>query len=311
MEPSRPAGKPTGDLPTPEPLDQPDAPYHALARQEVTRILEAATAGQAFEIETLQRIVAGMAKSILSGDDLLVQALIDEDAVYDLARHMANTAVFAIKIGHGAGCRTEELPWLGLAACLHDVGMTIVPKPILDKPGPLTADETALVRQHPEQGFRILQRLGASFEWLANVALQEHEREDGSGYPKALREDEIHEYAKIVGLADAYESLTHFRPYRNKRSAFDAVKDLITAQRTRFPDSALKGLIRGLSTFPVGSHVRLNSMEIARIVATNPAFPLRPVIEIVAGPRGERLASPRRVDLSTNTLLYVTEACGK
>jgi len=303
------AGKPTGDFPTPEPLDEPDAPLHALAQREVARILEAAAAGNAFEIGTLQRIVAGMAKSILSGDDLLVHALIDDDAVYDLARHMANTAVFAIKIGYGAGCRTEELPWLGLAACLHDVGMTIVPKHILEKPGPLTADETTVVRQHPEHGFRILQGLGDAFEWLANVALQEHEREDGSGYPEALREDEIHEYAKIVGLADAYESLTHFRPYRDKLSTFDAVKVLITAQRTRFPDSALKGLIRGLSTFPVGSHVRLNSMEIARIVATNPAFPLRPVIEIVAGSRGERLASPRRVDLSTNTLLYVTEAC--
>ena len=302
------AGKPTGDLPTPEPLDQPDAPYHALARQEVGRILEAVAAGNAFEIGALQRIVAGMANSILSGDELLVHALIDDDTAYDLSRHMTNTAVFAIKMGHGAGCRTEELPWLGLAACLHDVGMTIVPKRILDNTGPLTADETALVRRHPEQGFRILQTLGASFEWLANVALQEHEREDGSGYPKALREDEIHEYAKIIGLADAYESLTHFRPYRNKRSAIDAVKELITTQRTRFPDSALKGLIRGLSTFPVGSHVRLNTMEIARIVATNPAFPLRPIIEIVAGSRGERLASPRRLDLSTNTLLYVTEA---
>ena len=280
-----------------------------MAKQEVGRILEAVAAGNAFEIGTLQRIVAGMAKSILSGDDLLVHALTDDDTVYDLSRHMANTTVFAIKIGDGAGCRTEELPWLGLAACLHDVGMTIIPKHILNKPGPLTADETALVRQHPEQGFHILQALGAAFEWLANVALQEHEREDGSGYPKELRGDEIHEYAKIVGLADAYESLTHFRPYRNKRGAFDAVKDLITAQRKRFPDSALKGLIRGLSTFPVGSHVRLNSLEIARIVATNPTFPLRPVIEVVAGPRGERLASPRRVDLSTNTLLYVTEAC--
>jgi HD-GYP domain-containing protein (c-di-GMP phosphodiesterase class II) len=266
-------------------------------------------AGNAFQIEELQRLIVGMAKSILSGDDLLVQALTDDDTDYQLSRHMANTAVFAIKIGHGGGCRTEELPWLGLAACLHDVGMTIVPKPILHKPGPLTADEMALVRQHPDNGFRILQKLGASFEWIANVALQEHEREDGSGYPKALRGDEIHEYAKIVGLADAYESLTHFRPYRNKRSAFDAVKELITAQRTRFPDSALKGLIRGLSTFPVGSHVRLNSMEIARIVATNPAFPLRPVIAIVTGPRGERLNPPRRVDLSTNTLLYITEAC--
>ncbi len=306
---ARTARKPTGDLATPEPLDRPDAPFHALAQREVGRILDRVAAGAAFEVETLQRIVAGMTKSILSGDDLLVRALTEDDPTYDLARHMANTAVFAIKIGHGAGCRTEELPWLGLAACLHDVGMTVVPRHILDKPGPLTAEETSLVRRHPEHGFRILLGLGDAFEWLANVALQEHEREDGSGYPKGLREDEIHEYAKIVGLADAYSSLTHFRPYRDKLSAFDAVKELITAQRTRFPDSALKGLIRGLSTFPVGSHVRLNSMEIARIVATNPAFPLRPVIEIVAGPRGERLNSPRRVDLSTNTLLYVTEAC--
>jgi HD-GYP domain-containing protein (c-di-GMP phosphodiesterase class II) len=222
---------------------------------------------------------------------------------------MANTAVFAIKIGQGAGCRPEELPWLGLAACLHDVGMTISPRPLLDKPGPLSADETALVRQHPDEGFRILQRLGAEFEWLANVALQEHEREDGSGYPRGLRGNETHEYAKIVGLADAYESLTHFRPYRSRCSAFDAVKELITVQRMKFPDGALKGLIRGLSTFPVGSHVRLNSMEIARIVATNPAFPLRPVIDVVFGTRGEPLDPPRRVDLSTNTLLYVTEAC--
>ncbi len=301
-------GRPTLNPPAADLLDHPDAPSHILARREIGRILEAAAAGNAFEIETLQRVVAHMAKSILSGDELLVHALTDDDTVYDLSQHMLNTAVFAIKIGQGAGCRTEELPWLGLAACLHDVGMVIVSASILHNPAPLTDEALALVRRHPENGFRILQSLGDEFEWLANVALQEHEREDGTGYPRGLKGEEIHEYAKIVGLADAYESLTHFRPYRSQRSAFDAVKELITAQRTKFPDSALKGLIRGLSTFPVGSHVRLNTMEIARIVATNPAFPLRPVVEVVAGPRGERLASPRRVDLSATTLLYVMEA---
>jgi HD-GYP domain-containing protein (c-di-GMP phosphodiesterase class II) len=281
-----------------------------LTKQEVGRILEAAAAGNAFQVTTLQRIVAGVAASVLEGDDLLVQALVGNDGPdYDISRHLVNTTIFAIKIGQGAGCKTEELPWLGLAACLHDVGMVIVPEGILDKAGPLTPEELILVRQHPEKGFRILQKLGAEFEWLANVALQEHEREDGSGYPSGLKGDEIHEYAKIVGLADAYESLTHVRPYRGKRSAFDAVKELITVQRPRFPDRGLRGLIRGLSTFPVGSHVRLNSLEIALIVATNPAFPLRPIIEVVVGPRGERLQPPRRVDLSTNTLLYVTEAC--
>ena len=290
--------------------DQTGARHYWLTKQEVGRILEAAAAGNAFQVTTLQRIVAGVAASVLEGDDLLVQALVGNDGPdYDISRHLVNTTIFAIKIGQGAGCKTEELPWLGLAACLHDVGMVIVPEGILDKAGPLTPEELILVRQHPEKGFRILQKLGAEFEWLANVALQEHEREDGSGYPSGLKGDEIHEYAKIVGLADAYESLTHVRPYRGKRSAFDAVKELITVQRPRFPDRGLRGLIRGLSTFPVGSHVRLNSLEIALIVATNPAFPLRPIIEVVVGPRGERLQPPRRVDLSTNTLLYVTEAC--
>lgn len=302
-------GKPTADLQTPAPLGESEAAHYASVKQEVSRILGAVAAGTAFRIESLQPLVADMAVSILKGDTLLVHALTEDDAAYDLPRHMTNTAIFAIKIGQGAGCRAEELPWLGLAACIHDVGMTVVPRRIIDKPGALTADETALVRRHPDEGFRLLQKLGAEFEWLANVALQEHERDDGSGYPRGLRGEEVHEYAKIVGLADAYESLTHSRPYRNRRSAFDAVKELITVQRAKFPDRALKGLIRGLSTFPVGSHVRLNTMEIARIVATNPAFPLRPVIEIVAGTRGERLDPPRRVDLSANTLLYVTEAC--
>ncbi|RPI09321.1 MAG: HD domain-containing protein, partial [Zetaproteobacteria bacterium] len=220
---------------TPEPVDRLDAVSFALAKRELDRILESAAAGQAFVLDELQGIVGNMAKSVASGDALLVQALSDDRTTYDLSHHMVNTAIFAIKIGQGGGCRAEELPWLGLAACLHDVGMSTVPRPILEKPGPLTADETTLVRRHPESGFRILQRLGSEFEWLANVALQEHEREDGSGYPRGLKGNEIHEYAKIVGLADAYESLTHFRPHRNKRGAFDAVKELITVQRAKFP----------------------------------------------------------------------------
>lgn len=306
---ARTLGKPAADVSKEEPHEATDGSLYVSAKREVGRILDAAAAGHGFQVSALQRLVADMATSILNGDDLLVQALDDSDADFDLARHQVNTAIFAIKVGQGAGCRPEELPRLGLAACVHDVGMIIVPKRILEHPGPLGAEEWTLVREHPEKGCRILQRLGAEFEWLAQIALQEHEREDGSGYPRGLKGNEVHDHAKIVGVADAYESLTHVRPYRGKRSAFDAVKELITVQRAKFPDRALKGLIRGLSTFPVGSHVRLNSMEIARIIGTNPAFPLRPVIEVVVGPKGERLDPPRRVDLAANTLLYVTEEC--
>jgi HD-GYP domain-containing protein (c-di-GMP phosphodiesterase class II) len=275
----------------------------------VTGILGAATAGRSFGLEKLQRAVTGIVRNLAAGDQLLLQALEPAETKLDLPRHMVNTAIFAIKIAQAAGFRKEELPWLGLAGAIHDLGMIGVPRGILEKSGALKPDEMAQVRQHPERGFELLRQLGSEYEWLANVAWQEHEREDGTGYPSGLKGDEIHDYAKIVGLADVYEALTHSRPHRVAWTPFDVMKELITAERTRFPDRLLKGVIHGLSTFPVGSFVRLNSQEVGRIVSTNPALPLRPVIEMVFGPKGERLSPPRREDLSTNTLLYVTEAC--
>jgi hypothetical protein len=279
------------------------------ALQEVGRILTAARDSRPFSVGTLQRIVGVMAGALAGGDDrLLLQAMGGGQTHVDLPRHLVNTAIFAVKIGQGVGCSGEELPWLALAGSLHDIGMVILPQRILEKPDSLSDEETALVRHHPEKGFRLLQTLGSEYEWLSNVALQEHEREDGSGYPRGLKGDEIHEFAKIVGLADVYEALTHGRPYRQTRVAFDVVKELISSERSKFPDRMLKGFIRGLSTFPVGSYVRLNSQEIARIISTNPAFPLRPVVEIVAGPKAEPLTPPRQIDLSDSTLIYITEA---
>ena len=301
--PAQPAAEPP---PRMEAVGRSEDLHYQLAQQEVTRILEAAGRAEACTVGTLRRVVAGMVQSLATGDDLLAQAQEGGDPHLNLARHMVNVAIFSLKIGQGAGCRDDELPWLGLAACLHDVGMVTVPRRILDKPGALSPDEMALVRQHPEKGFRILQTLGPEFEWLANVALQEHEREDGSGYPRGLVGDQSHEYAKIVGLADMYEALSHNRPYRQMSSPVDVVKELISGQRRRFPDRILKGFIRGLSAFPVGSVVRLNSKEVGRVVATNPTLPLRPVVEVLQGSKGERLDPPRRLDLATNTLLFIT-----
>jgi HD-GYP domain-containing protein (c-di-GMP phosphodiesterase class II) len=285
----------------------PMALYRA-ARQEVAPIVAALSSGKPCELGPLQAAVGGLLESLARGDELLALALEGSETLLDLPRHLVNVAILAIKIGQGIGYGEEELWRLALAACLHDVGMTSIPRRILEKSGALTPEELALIRQHPEQGFRMLKALGPEFEWVAIVARHEHERQDGSGYPQGLKGDQIHEYAKIVGVADAYEALTHARPYQKIRVPLDAVKEIVTTNRHMFPTRILKGLIQGLSTFPVGSLVRLNSKEIVRVVATNPAFPMRPVVEIIAGPSGERLASPRRVDLAQNSLVYITDS---
>ena len=283
---------------------QEDLSYH-LAQHETAKVLEAAGRGEAGSVVGLRRAVAGMVEGLAASDDLLVLAQAAGDTHLDLPRHMVNVAIFSMKIGQGIGYREDELPWLALAGCLHDVGMVTVPRRVLEKPEALTPDDMAVIQQHPEQGFRLLQTLGPEFEWLANVALQHHEREDGSGYPRGLAGDQIHEYAKIVGLADVYEALCHHRPYRPMSAPMDVVRGLISGERRRFPDRILKGFIRGLSAFPVGSQVRLNSMEVGRVVATNPALPLRPVVEILQGSEEGGSTPSRRVDLATNTLLYI------
>ena len=301
------AATPAATVAPPERGERPEALYYQAARQELHCILNAVKAKQPVALGALPRITAGLAHALTTGDDLLLQALEPGEPPFDLARHLVNVAVFAVRIGQGAGATAEELPWLALAAALHDLGMLVIPAALLDKAGALAEEERLTVRRHPEIGFQILQGLGGEFEWLANVAYQEHERDDGSGYPRGLKGEQIHDYAKIVGLADTYEALTHPRPYRKTLPAADVIKEIILAERHRFPDRILKGLIRGLSTVPVGSLVRLNSQEIARVVATNPAFPLRPVVEVVTDGKGEPLAPPRRVDLAANTLLYITD----
>lgn len=102
---------------------------------------------------------------------------------------------------------------LKVAGAVHDVGKIMVPAEILTKPGRLTANEYALVKEHAAQGYEVLKAV--EFPWpVAEVAGQHHERMDGSGYPKGLKGDEIVLEARIVAVADVLESMAGHRPYR-------------------------------------------------------------------------------------------------
>ena len=278
------------------------------ARAQLGQGLAAVGSGGTLDLPALAHTAAAFVASLQADESLMAHALDPRETGPDLARHMTNVAIFAIKIGMCVGFPREKLEAAGLAGLVHDVGLVGLPGNLLDKPQGLSAEEQQLLLQHPEVGARIIRAAGPEYSWLATVVLQEHEREDGSGYPKGLRGDDIHELAKVVGIADVYEALTHPRPYRRRMSPLDAVKEIISLERRTFPDWVLKGLIRGLSTFPVGSLVRLNSKEIGRVRATNPAFPLRPVVEILAGPSADRSAGPRVVDLSQNSLLFIVDS---
>ncbi len=80
------------------------------------------------------------------------------------------------------------------------------------------------MKKHPEEGYKILEKFGEVSEEIELIVLQHHERHDGNGYPRGLKEDQIHMYAKICSISDVFDALTSYRKYKEKFSTFDALK---------------------------------------------------------------------------------------
>ncbi|HYL81113.1 MAG TPA: HD domain-containing phosphohydrolase, partial [Candidatus Acidoferrum sp.] len=112
-----------------------------------------------------------------------------------------------------------------LGALLHDIGETRTPEAILQKPGPLTAEERRIVEQHPGAGVDILEAVPLLTPAL-DVVGGHHERYDGGGYPQGLRGEDIPLTARIFAVVDALDAMTHARPYRPARSVAEALEEL-------------------------------------------------------------------------------------
>jgi putative two-component system response regulator len=154
--------------------------------------------------------------------------------------HCERLALFAGRLGMRLGLEPAELDAVTYGALLHDVGKIGVPDHILTKPGPLAEDEWELIRRHPEIGERICAPL-RSFAAFGPIIRHHHERWDGDGYPSGLRGELIPIGARIVGLVDAFDAITHDRPYRNARTLAQALDELAAEGGHQF-DPALTTL---------------------------------------------------------------------
>ncbi|HEX8948805.1 MAG TPA: HD domain-containing phosphohydrolase [Dissulfurispiraceae bacterium] len=269
--------------------------------------------GRDFSIESVAPYIKKFTASIQKEGNSWMQLIYieekEEDFTLHTAVHSLNTAIVAARIGIGLGKNGEELESLATLAFFHDVGMLMVPQKIVLKPGKLTSDEFSHIKKHPEHGHRILQRLAGGLGDIADTIYQEHERHDGSGYPRGLKAGEINEYSFIIGISDIYAAMIQPRPYRPRYLPFDAVKRIIASAKGQFPHSIIKTLVNEFSVFPTGIYVKLNSEEIGRVITASRIAPLRPVIEILYDANGQKLKEPREVDLMRDHVLQIKAAC--
>ncbi len=139
--------------------------------------------------------------------------------------HVTRVQSLSEELALAAGFSAADAHDVGWSAMLHDVGKLHVPDSILLKPSPLTSAEWEIVRQHPIWGEEILAQ-GEGFELARRIARWHHENFDGSGYPDGLRYDAIPLEARLVRIIDAFDAMTHTRPYHAARTFEYAIEEL-------------------------------------------------------------------------------------
>ncbi|MFP4379964.1 MAG: HD-GYP domain-containing protein [Candidatus Sumerlaeia bacterium] len=164
---------------------------------------------------------------------------------YSDAVHSVNVGLYALDIAleHYGKRSNKDFNDMTAGFFLHDIGKTRVRPGILDKPGPLEEPEWWEVKKHPRYGYLMLEREGILSEESREIVLSHHERMDGEGYPDLLEARNIHPYARICAVADAYDALTTKRVFRSKLPPFDALRTMKEEMQTQFDPEIFKTFV--------------------------------------------------------------------
>jgi HD-GYP domain-containing protein (c-di-GMP phosphodiesterase class II) len=216
-----------------------------------------------------------------------------------------NNMIYCFKIGVRMGYAPFNLTEICLAALHHDIGMFLIPKAITGKTGELTASELTEIRKHTETGRDLLRSYDLAYPNLSRAVYEHHERENGQGYPLGIKGEKICEYAKIIGICDSYEAMTHNRPYKEATAQYISVLELAETKNMFFAPHIVKVFLDELTMYPVGSYVRLNNKAVGVVVGTNRSNPFKPTVRIVSDGQGNRILDDRLINLADNAILNI------
>jgi HD-GYP domain-containing protein (c-di-GMP phosphodiesterase class II) len=291
--------------PLPHPVLHDDAveDYQQL-EQWLGRLYRNAAQGR-FDPEGIFDDAAAIAERPALLEALFAETFRPREAGDVFVRAALNTTIYALRLGAGLGYAKSSLQELGVAGMLHKVGVVRLPPEIVFAAKPLDSKAAAALREHPKLARDSIRALGRRFEGVAEVIYQSQERSDGSGYPLALRGEQIAEPSLVLGLAAVFEAMTQPRVYRPRMTPFVAVKEILQQERARFPRNVLRQFFISFSGFPPFSYVRLSSNAVAQVVASDALNPLRPSVVVVRDAAGRRTSSNETLRLVEHPSLHI------
>jgi HD-GYP domain-containing protein (c-di-GMP phosphodiesterase class II) len=253
--------------------------------------------GKVFEVSPLQNVVNGLLETLFT-DPAAVLGLtaIKSHDDYTL-NHAINVCILSLSLGATLGLDEESLRSLGLSALLYDLGKVRIPDDILNKEGPLTADEWQIIKSHASEGADLLKRIQLVDQMPMIVAYEHHQRHDLQGYPDIGEAQEQHLFSKVVALCDAYDAMTTSRPFRKEIRPDKALAVLMQGRGKAYDPSITKTMVAMLGIFPMGAVVRLSDSSTGVVFRVNRDDLLHPRVKVLIDADGRWLDEPRVVDL--------------
>ena len=223
-----------------------------------------------------------------------------------LFQHSLNVCIYTTLLGMAYGYHREDLNTLALGALLHDIGKTQIPLDLLRKNGKLTDNEFNQMKKHTEYGFYLLKEEPNISLVTAHCAFQHHERLNGTGYPRGIEGNDIHDYARWIGLVDSYDAMTTHRVYRKALLPHQAMEILYAGTDTLYEKKKIEWFRDHIAIYPIGITVTLNTGETGTVVKLNKMVPHRPIVRVLKDEEGQELKAPYDIDLSEKLSIMVT-----
>jgi putative nucleotidyltransferase with HDIG domain len=246
--------------------------------------------------EPIEDIVSEITDSVFSDPNAIIGLTMIKNYDNYLYNHSVNVSIMALALARSMGLDSDDLHSVGIAALLHDIGKTGVAEDIIRKPGGLSSEEWEKLKQHPQLGFSIAQRMSGVSETIGRVIYEHHVKYDHSGYPQTTTS--LHPLSQLVTISDAYDALTTLRVYQKPHSPVDAIKVMNTFSGRHFNPVTLKAFINLVGIYPIGTMVRLSSNEIAIVTKVSQDAGEDPTVKVVVDKDGRNLDKPYTIDLS-------------
>jgi HD-GYP domain-containing protein (c-di-GMP phosphodiesterase class II) len=249
--------------------------------QAMQQALETLRSHGEIDSQKLTSAVSSMTQSIQRNPDaMMLLNTLRQKGSYELGRAM-DTSILMVTFGRFLQFAKERLEVLGLAGMLLDVGKTKLPDSVLKKKDMLSPDEYELVKAHVDHSVELVHAAQALPAGVEEIIALHHERQDGTGYPRGLKGDEISIYGSVAALVDSFSALTSARAYAEQASPSNALSLMHKLRGKLFHEALVEQFIQCIGIYPVGSAVELNTGEVGIVIAQNLVRRLQPRVMVI------------------------------